>query len=86
VFDAPARILFDLKLDGEDRPRPESALLDFDLCAEVLRLMERLEEVATGTIESIEIRAGLPRRIVFRVAADGIVAMDAGSARSEARQ
>jgi hypothetical protein len=32
--------------------------------------MRRLDELFTTTIELLEIRAGIPRRVIFRAAAD----------------
>jgi hypothetical protein len=35
------------------------------LSAEVLRLMSWLDELKSGTIQRLEVRAGIPRRLVF---------------------
>jgi hypothetical protein len=58
-------VLFDVKLDKEEVPRPELALTDFVLAAEVLRLMARLDALHNGTIRHLEVRAGIPRRLIF---------------------
>ena len=76
----------DLKLEGADQPRPETAVADFQLSGEVLRLMDRLDEFITTKVESLEVRAGIPRRIVFRVAAPPTTSIDHASQESEARQ
>jgi hypothetical protein len=68
TFDPPPVLLIDLKLDGDDPPRPEIGLTDFGLSQEIVRLMERLDEQITTTIEILEVRAGIPRRVVFRAA------------------
>jgi hypothetical protein len=68
VFDPPPVVLMDLKLGGDDEPRAETDLGDFAICREVLQLLDRLDELVTVTIESIEIRAGIPRRLIFRAA------------------
>ncbi len=68
VFDPPPALLMDVKLDGGDPPRPETELADFDLAREVIRLMDRLDQIVTTTIELLEVRAGIPRRVVFRAA------------------
>jgi hypothetical protein len=65
TFDDHSMIVVDVKLDKEEVPRPELDLADFALSAEVLRLMSRLDELKNGTIQSLEIRAGIPRRLVF---------------------
>jgi hypothetical protein len=40
-------------------PRPELALKDFELLEEIRRLMARLDDIKDGTIERIEVRAGI---------------------------
>jgi hypothetical protein len=66
VLSPPPLVLTDIKLDGEEMARPEVDLPDFELCNEVRRLMNQLQELTTGMIERIEVRAGIPRRLVFR--------------------
>jgi hypothetical protein len=61
----PLVILADVRLDIEDHPRDETSLDDFLLCAEFCRLMSILDEILTGTISSIEVRGGVPRRVTF---------------------
>jgi hypothetical protein len=68
VFNPPPAVLMDLKLDSADQPRPETELGDFQLPGEVLRLMDRLDKLITTKVESLEVRAGIPRRAVFRLA------------------
>lgn len=68
VFDPAPVLLIDLKLDSDDPPREEAALTDFGLSQEVVRLMQRLDERITTTIELLEVRAGIPRRVVFKAA------------------
>ena len=63
VFDPLPVILKDVKLDKDEEPRPELALKDFVLSSEVLRLLALLDEMKSGTIRLIEVRAGIPRRI-----------------------
>ena len=64
-FDQTSIVLFDAKLDKEEVPRPELKLTDFELCFEVRRLMSLLDEFKNGTIRRLEVRAGIPRRLVF---------------------
>jgi hypothetical protein len=68
IFDPPPVLLIDVKLDGDNAPRPEIGLTDFGLSQEVIRLMEQLDERITTTIDLLEVRAGIPRRVVFRAA------------------
>ena len=68
VFD-PHKIvvLVDEKLDVNDAPRPESELTDFDLATELCPvMMRRLDEIRNGIIERLEVRGGIPRRVVSR--------------------
>src|SRR5260370_9529065 len=58
-------VLVDVKLDHDEAPRPEGALVDFEVAGEVRRLLLRLDEVKDGRIDKIEVRGGLPRRVVL---------------------
>lgn len=58
-------VIIDAKPYRDDEPRPELALADFELCDDVRRLMTRLDHVMNGTVQRIEVRAGLPRRVVL---------------------
>jgi hypothetical protein len=66
VLSPPPLVLIDVKLDADEVPRPEVVLPDFELCNEVRRLIGQLNGLATGIIEHIEVRGGVPRRIVFK--------------------
>jgi hypothetical protein len=66
VFDPWPLILKDVKLDSDEGPRPELALGDFVVSDEILRLMSHLDEMKGGTLRRVEVREGIPRRIVFR--------------------
>lgn len=59
-------VLIDFKLEGTDSPRPEVALADFALREEAIRLIDRLDQMCNGVIERLEIRSGIPRRVVIR--------------------
>lgn len=74
VFEPGPTLVVDLKLDAGDPPRPELGLHDFQLAEEVVRLTEQLDHLATATIDCIEIRAGLPRRVIFRAPFQSAVA------------
>ena len=65
IFDDSSVLLLDVKLDKDDVPRPELNLADFALSAELVRLMSLLDELKHGKIQCLEVRAGLPRRLVF---------------------
>jgi len=66
VLNPPPLVLIDVKLDADEVPRPELELPDFELCSEVRRLIGQIHELGTGMIERIEVRAGIPRRVVIR--------------------
>jgi hypothetical protein len=54
----------DVKLDKDEELRPELALSDFVLSSEILRLLALLDEMDCGAIRLIEVRAGIPRRLL----------------------
>jgi hypothetical protein len=65
IFDQATAVLVDVKLDVDEGPRPEGDLTDFTLQDEVRRLLARLDGIHNGTIARIEVRAGIPRRVIF---------------------
>lgn len=67
VFDPAPEVLLHVRLDVDDVARPEADLSDFLLKDEVLRLLDLLDELITATIECLEIRAGIPRRVIFKM-------------------
>jgi hypothetical protein len=68
IFGPEAEVVFDLKLDRDDVPRPEQDLSDFLICDEIRRLFSMLDDFVNGTIEQIEVRTGVPRRVFIKVA------------------
>jgi hypothetical protein len=58
-------VLVDVKLDSEQHPRQEVGQADFLLSAEVVRLMALLDKIQNGKISKLEIRAGIPRRVIW---------------------
>jgi len=73
VFNPAPLVQVDVKLDAEEGPRPEQELTDFTLRSEVARLMDRLREIGNGTVERIEICAGVPRRMIVEVRPQGVL-------------
>src|SRR5947199_6344524 len=53
-------VAIDTKLDKAEEPRAELGLADFELREETCRLLARLDDIKDGTIERIEVRAGVP--------------------------
>ncbi len=72
AFCPAPRILIDLKLGTDQDPRPEERLDDFALRAEIVRLMDRLGELGDGTVAQIEVRAGIPRRMIIEAQIHGV--------------
>jgi hypothetical protein len=66
VLTPETEFLLDVKLDGDDGPRPEGNLNDFELRREVVLLFARLDAIRNGVVERLEVYAGLPRRIRFK--------------------
>ena len=64
-FSPAPTVLLDIKLDAARVGRPESELSDFVLCDEVCRLLDRIDELQTGQVQRIEVRAGIPRRVLI---------------------
>jgi hypothetical protein len=65
VFDPLPRIVKDIKLGTSDNgPRPELEASDFLLKKEHIDLFENLRRLKNATIQSIEVKAGLPFRII----------------------
>ena len=65
VFDPPPTVLVDVKLDAAEGDRPELDLADFALRDEVRRLFAQLGQLRDGTVERIECRSGIPRRVII---------------------
>lgn len=69
IWDPGPIILSEVRLDIEETPRREGELRDFRLSSEVLRLMRQLDQIKDRKIAKIEIRDGLPRRLVMQLTA-----------------
>ena len=68
VMDPSPRIVREIKLGGENGPRPESDKADFTLKAQVCELFAQLEALGDGVILRIEIQRGLPFRMTVEEA------------------
>ena len=64
-FSPAPRVFVELKLDVADGPRPESQLDRFPLRAQVERFFTQIARMKEGTVEVIEVRHGLPFRMVI---------------------
>lgn len=62
----PAPALFvEVKLDALNDPRPEALSADFALRTEFTRLLEQLDLLGDGSIDRIDVRYGVPRRVLI---------------------
>ena len=64
VFDPRPRLIRDIKLGGETSPRPESSHEEFALKSQVVELFDHLTDIGDGVVQSIEIKHGLPFRLI----------------------
>ena len=65
VFHPEPTVLLDVKLDADEGERQEADLADFTLRDEVRRLLAHLDQLQNGTVERIEVRSGVPRRVII---------------------
>ena len=64
VLAPPPRIIREVKFGGQNGPRPESVSADFAIKTEVLELFEQITAMRQGVIACIEVRHGLPFRMI----------------------
>lgn len=64
VFSPAPRVFLELKLDVNDGPRPEARLERFELREQVRRFFRQIEDLGDGSVEVVEVRHGLPFRMV----------------------
>ena len=64
VFNPPPTVLVEVKLDSEPELRPEFTIANFELRAEVTRLFAQLDLLDDGSIDRIDVRHGIPWRMV----------------------
>jgi hypothetical protein len=65
VFSPSPSVLLDIRPDDESGDRAESELPDFTLRDEVCRLLDRTDGMESGCVQRIEVRAGIPRRVLI---------------------
>ena len=65
VFEPPPRIVKDVKIGGENSPRPELEMADFRLKAPVIEFFEHLIRLGDGKIALIEIQYGHPCKLLI---------------------
>lgn len=64
VFDPPPRVVREIKFGGENGPRPELESGNFLLKAQIVEFFHHLDEVGNGIIEMLEVKHGLPFRML----------------------
>lgn len=65
VFSPSPRLIQDIKFGSADGgPRPELVREDFPLKASVLELFEHLDRISDGMVAAVEVRYGLPFRVI----------------------
>jgi hypothetical protein len=65
IWDPAPTILSEVRLEIEETPRPERDLADFKLSFAIRRLMRQLDYIQEGKIEKVEVREGIPRRLIL---------------------
>jgi hypothetical protein len=65
VFHPAPRVIQDIKIGGENGPRPELNIDDFALKSAVIEFFDHLERIDNGTLESIEVKYGMPFKLVI---------------------
>ena len=63
VMEPSLRVNREIKLGGDNGPRPEVAKADFTLKAQVRDLLAQLEAMGDGVVLSLEVQRGLPFRM-----------------------
>ena len=61
-FDPAPRVVREFKVGGENDPRPEALLEDFDLKREIVEFHNDMTRRGNVVIESLEIKHGVPFR------------------------
>ncbi|MBI1900552.1 MAG: hypothetical protein HYS13_05495 [Planctomycetia bacterium] len=64
ALDPPPRIVREIKFGGENGPRKEIDVDDFLLKSQVVELFAFFDELKDGTIDVLEIKHGLPFRVI----------------------
>jgi hypothetical protein len=64
VLDPPPRVIREVKFGGENGPRPELDAGDFLLKTQIVELLQQFDQLGDGTIEVLEVKHGLPFRML----------------------
>ncbi len=66
VLDPPPQITREIKLGGENGARPEAEIGDFALKSQVIELFDFFEQLRNGVIDVLEVKHGLPFRVIVQ--------------------
>ena len=66
VFDQPPTILREIKFGAGSNSGDGPATEDFSLKAKVIELLDCLDLIQDGVIDTIEVQNGLPFRMIYR--------------------
>lgn len=69
VLDPMPHLVREVKFGGDNGPRPERASDNFLLKTQVLELFQHLDQLASGVIAVLDIKHGLPFRMLLVEAA-----------------
>ena len=64
LFEPPPKIIREIKFGGENSLRRKLNSNDFLLKTQVLQLFRQLEKLGDGTVQSLEVKHGLPFRMI----------------------
>ena len=70
VLDPPPRVVREIKIGGDNGPRAELGTSNFLLKEQVVELLRCLSEIGDGRIDVLEVKHGLPFRLVLAEAPD----------------
>ncbi len=68
-FEPTTKIIAELKFGANDGPRREAKLADFVLKKEHIELFRQFDQIGSGVILALEVKGGLPFRMIREVAA-----------------
>jgi hypothetical protein len=68
-FEPTTKVIVEHKFGANDGPRREAELADYALKKEHIELLRQFEVIGSGVILTLEVRGGLPFRMIREVAA-----------------
>jgi len=69
VLDPPPRIIREYRFPGDNSPRAELSVEDFELKSQVVELFHCIDDLRDSVIKVLEVRHGLPFRMSMEDAA-----------------